>query len=130
MEAIIELSEARADQTTPADLLEAARTQLGDDVQLFLGYDFLIAFNCPTCESTDAQNIPLYGVVEKQALCPVCGTIREPQVISSFRGSEEHAHWTLAALGVPPLAILTARKNRRFLGLELTGDVSHVFDFE
>jgi hypothetical protein len=94
-----------------------------------LGHDLAVGLRCLRCGTRAPILRPLYRLTERDALCPVCGEPRVPDVVDAIRGDESILDQPLAGLGVPPLAILTAYNRNQTLGLELTGDAASFFAF-
>lgn len=127
---ILELPEARADTTTPADLLTIAKEWLGAEVQLFLGHDLVTALYCRVCEKEEPILKPLNHVTESEARCAVCGELRTSHVVTRLTGEEGLlVEQPLSSLGIPPLSILAVYADDKVLGLELTGDADTFLSF-
>ncbi len=131
LDEIITLPDAHAATTTLADLLEIARTRLGKNARLFLGYDLVVALHCKHCGISAEIVMPLYTLTENQARCPTCGERRVPDIVGEFTGKEGRiVEQPLDSFGIPPLAILTAYAGDQMIGLELSGDADTFFNFQ
>ena len=68
-----------------------------------------------------------------QAPCPSCGYhMRDPdETTHEFLGTEPFADLALSKVGIPPLDILEAisSDNQRYIGIELTGDLPNVIQY-
>ena len=130
LDEIVELPEATAATTTPAELLAAARARLGSQARLSLGFDLVTGLHCRRCQAHTDLIRPLHLLTEQDALCPTCQDARAPELLSEMDDAQHPiARLPLAQLGVPRLAILTAYTAERSLGLELSGDAAAFFDF-
>jgi adenylyltransferase/sulfurtransferase len=123
---VIELQAGAADLTGAA-LLSQAREDLGDAAILELGRDFLLGFRCPSCDRSEAVNVPLGRVAADRARCPYCGATRAARIVAHLDGSEPYAGRPLAALGVPPGEVLAVRAGGGVALYELTADVRGVW---
>jgi adenylyltransferase/sulfurtransferase len=126
---IIEMHNARAQTTTLADVCTIARSQLGDEAKVFLGYNLVVSLRCKHCDSQEALLTPHFKLTERKSLCPVCGELRIPDVMSAFSGEEQYALRPLNSLGVAPLSVLAAYNGNMSIGIELTGDLDEFLSF-
>jgi adenylyltransferase/sulfurtransferase len=129
LDEILELPKARAESTTPAELLDVARQRLGPDARLALGFDLVTGWRCRHCGEKEAVVRPLHRIPEREALCPACGEVRAADLVNELTESAAFAHQPVSTLGVPPLAILVAYNRERTLGIELAGDAETLFQF-
>lgn len=130
LDEIVELPDARADKTTPAELLSIAQDRLGKNARLVLSDNLVVALRCKHCGTAEPILKPLYKLTEREAMCPHCKEIRMPDVINELTGEESYCQEVLRSLGTPPLAILTVYHGEHTIGLELTGDAEAVLQFE
>jgi molybdopterin/thiamine biosynthesis adenylyltransferase len=158
LEQVVELSKARARETTPRQLLEMVEVKPGvGDLTLDLGRTFVMEAICSRCERHIELNRPLYRVRDVDAVCPTC-TITCPtcgfvsvgkadcpncgqQDISELRLETFHVlslgdpriepflDYPLADLGIPPLHVLRICKSQgQCINAELTGDLASLWD--
>jgi hypothetical protein len=126
LEEIVSLP-ARAQSITAGDLLAEARRRLGPSAELELSRDVLEKLVCPVCRNEEQMFASLGRVSADKAICPQCpGVRREVVTFYKIRGTEPFIGRTLAEIGVPPFAIITARTRDRAIGFELAGDASDV----
>ena len=123
--------DARADGVTIGDLLDEARRLAGPRAELELGRDMLEKLVCPDCGEQEAVFDSLGRVPASRAICPKChakGKSVRRQVVTfdRVRGDEPFLDRSAAAIGVPPLDILTVRAPGKSIGLELAGDMAEV----
>ena len=120
---------ARADTITPRQLLDEARRRLGPGAELELARDVLEKLVCPRCGAAEEMFTSLGRVAASIAWCPGCPDVRR-EVVTFYKvhGDEPFLDRTLAAIGVPPFDIVTARAPRdgRSIGLELSWDAATV----
>jgi adenylyltransferase/sulfurtransferase len=126
-DAIEELPQATAAQTTLQQMLDLARARLGPEARLELDYELVTEFYCPACGQRAAVFQPLRRLDGRQAQCPHCGRQRQAITTHTLTGKETYLERTLAEIGIPPLHILTARSGRQYAHLELTGDAASYF---
>jgi molybdopterin/thiamine biosynthesis adenylyltransferase len=131
LDEIVELPEATAESSTLAQLLAVARSKLGSQASLSLGFDLVISLYCRHCDTRSDVLRPLHLLTEAEAQCPICKEFRTPEVLNEFeRDDQPVAHLPLHQLGVPRLAILSAYLKERVIGLELSGDVAASLNFQ
>lgn len=121
-ESVIPLQEARAADTTLANLLALARERLGPDACLELDFELVTEFYCPSCEKSQAILQPLRHLDYEDAQCPQCHQSRQPLTTHAIYGTETYLDRTLLSIGIPPLHILSARNGTRTMCFELSGD--------
>lgn len=156
-EPVLEMEEAKACETTARHLLELVRAKTNDgDLQIQLGYNFVIGAVCAQCGQNREILQPLFKVRDTDAVCPTCkvtcptcGYISvaqpdcpncEQQDISELRLEVFHTlsegnqsvntflDYTLSELGIPPLHIITIKgDNGRPTFVELSGDLASVW---
>ena len=118
---------ARATALTVGNLLAEARQRLGPATELELARDVLEKLVCPRCKREEILFTSLGRVAAGKAVCPHCPDVRREVVtFYKIRGNESFLGRTLAAIGVPPFDIITARAGASAIGLELSGDVDEV----
>lgn len=155
---VLELSEARAVETTARQLLAMveAETDLSD-LSLELGRTFVIDAVCSQCGRQIGLHLPLHRVRDVDAVCPSCEvtcptcgatSVGQPdcpncgqQDISELRLETLHTlspsdatavpflDHTLAELGIPPLHVLTVRSETgQSVNVELSGDLAALWN--
>ena len=123
---IIELDTSAAD-TTPLDILALAKQELGDTAVLDLGRDVARQFVCHTCSHTRDVFRSLGMLKPADAVCPNCANAAcEVTTFHTISGDEPYADRPLAALGIPPFDIVTARTAEVSIGYCLQGDAAAV----
>lgn len=156
-EKVLELSEATAEKTTVGQLLQMAENDMGFcNPSLELGRPFVIEAICSQCDRHIVLNRPLYKLRDVDAICPycevvcpACGTVSVGQPdcpncghadISELRletfhtlskndpTTEPFLDYTMMALGIPSLHILTIRsEDGQRINVELTGDLTSLW---
>lgn len=107
---------------TARAILNQAASDLGATPTLDLGRDLLLAFACPTCQSTEQVMQPQGLVAASRALCPVCATERIPRTISTVTATDPWADEPLARLGVPDGDVVRTRAGDQVMLYELIAD--------
>ena len=126
LEEIISLDVA-ADAFSARQLLDLARQHLGPQAQLELNRDVLERLVCPRCQFDEELFFSLGRVSAEKALCPHCGhPRRDVRTFHQITGAESFLDRPLAALGIPPFDIITARLGPRQVGFELSADAPAV----
>ncbi len=125
---VIELP-AQAENTTLADMLRIARTDLGPDAVIELDQELIISLECPQCGTKDEVLRPLSEVSFEAGHCPTCGILRETTMTHAISGGEHFLQRTLASVGVPPLHILRVHNGQEYRFYELTGDLPQALHF-
>ncbi len=120
---------AKASQTTLADMLQIARTDLGPDAVLELDQELILSLTCSSCHTTENILKPISQVSFQGAHCAVCGTLREIEMAHLISGDETFLNRTLASVGVPPLHILRANNGVEYRFYELSGDLDEALHF-
>ncbi|MCG8352549.1 MAG: ThiF family adenylyltransferase [Chloroflexales bacterium] len=98
---------------TAAALLAHVPHAPSDAPTLELGRDLLIGFVCPNCDQPEAVEQPQGLVAAATAVCPRCGALRHPQVVSTVTGIDPWTEWTLARLGMQPGDLITVRAHEQ-----------------
>jgi adenylyltransferase/sulfurtransferase len=119
----------RAATSTLADLLSAARADLGADAVIELDQELILSLRCPRCRTVEQVLQPISQVSFEAAHCPACGALRETEMTHAITGGEAFLDRTLASVGVPPLHILRANNGREYRFYELTGDLPAALHF-
>jgi molybdopterin/thiamine biosynthesis adenylyltransferase/DNA-binding transcriptional regulator YhcF (GntR family) len=126
---IAELPDRRATNTTLAQMLEIARTQLGHEAVLELDQEIVLALECHACHTLTEVLKPVSRVSLEEGHCPGCGELREVHMSHVITGDEPFLERTLLSIGVPPLHILRARNSVEYGFFELTGDLEETLHF-
>jgi adenylyltransferase/sulfurtransferase len=130
LEPIVEIPGATAEGTTLAELLAIARQQLGQESILEFDSELVVAMHCPHCGEEEPIFKRMARLYENEAVCPYCNGRREMRLTHRITGDEDFLQRTLAAVDVPPLAIIRARNERERIYFELTGDKDAFLQFE
>jgi adenylyltransferase/sulfurtransferase len=93
-------------RATAAALFEAVRERLAGPRALSLDRDVVVSLECPPCGHRREVFRPRSGVSMSQAVCPGCGGMLRPELVSEVAEGSALAERSLAELGVPPLDIL------------------------
>jgi molybdopterin/thiamine biosynthesis adenylyltransferase/predicted RNA-binding Zn-ribbon protein involved in translation (DUF1610 family) len=126
LDEVIELA-ARADELTAAELLQRARQELGESVELEFARDMLEKLTCPACGDEETMFCSLGKTHADQARCPKCNEDgRDVSTFYKIRGDEPFVDRTLAEIGVPAFDVVIARSAEASIGFELSGDAAGV----
>ena len=133
---VIECQDAQADTMTFRELLVVAEKHLGKGARLNfrgMGKEIVISLVCPNCGDREEVCMREEKLTPDQAPCPSCGyNMRDPdETTHEFLGTEPFADLSLSKVGIPPLDILEAisSDNQRYIGIELTGDLPTVIQY-
>jgi hypothetical protein len=126
---ITELADRRATDTTLAQMVEIARTELGKDAVLELDQEIVLALECHRCNRVTEVLKPVSQVSLEEGRCPGCGELREVHMSHVITGDEPFLERTLLSIGVPPLHILRARNTEEYRFFELAGDLEEALHF-
>ncbi len=127
---LVELENARAQNTTAAELLAMARQHLNDSAVIVLNFELCVEMRCPNCRDSTRMLRPERKIFREELTCSACGADRYLVTTHTLGGSptdyqEDFLDAKLADLGVPALEILEARgQNGVSVYLELSGDVA------
>lgn len=97
-----------AEHATLREILESAGEGLPGAV-LDLEREIVTTLGCRSCGSTEDVCRPLDELNIALACCRSCGAERHAEIVHSLAGDSELLALTPAALGLPPLDIVTAR---------------------
>jgi adenylyltransferase/sulfurtransferase len=88
-----------------------------------LPFDLVQAFSCPSCGKVEPVLRPKEKVFQHQAICPACGSLREPEMIRTIFPDSPLAGHRLCDLGLPEHEIIEFRNPEKdeSLYLQLTG---------
>jgi len=98
-----------ASQNTVQEALAGVADRIGHRGELSLGFDLLVAFECPECEVVERVLEPAKQVPIGRCACPRCGARRRPGISNAVSESEPLARLTLGTLGIPSGQWLRAR---------------------
>lgn len=126
-EKIISLNRSVRD-TTIDDMLQIAKEHLGNEAVVELDKEIVTSFYCKNCDEKEEVFKALGLVTELEARCQKCGEIRQPEMTHQISGEEPFTDKTLAAVGVPPLEIITGRVGLEMRHFELSADLSQFED--
>lgn len=129
LEPIIELPEARSDETTLADLLEIARGRLGPEAMLEFSGELVVSMKCSHCGQEEPVFKRMARLYDSSAVCPSCGGRRDMNLTHRIMGDEPYLDKTLVEVDVPPLDIIRARNNEERVYYEITGDKETFLQF-
>lgn len=88
------------------DVIKAAAGLHADIEGLVLPYDLVTDFICSNCGNRQEVYRAKEKVYHEEARCPVCGGLREPQMITEITADHPLAGMTLQEIGIPPREIL------------------------
>ena len=126
LDEVIALDEG-VDQITPKQLLDRAKTMLGEKVQLELAREVLEKLVCPKCKREEQLFASLASVPGDMAWCPHCKDVRREVItFHQIKENDSFVNQPLSKIGVPPYDIVIARAGARSIGFELAGDAPHV----
>jgi len=108
--------------TVLGDLLETVRKAVGPDAVIELEKELVSSLRCEKCNTAESVFKTIGLVTEKEALCQVCGQIRNPEMTHIISGDEPYLDLALADIGLPEMEIITARNGLDAIYFELTGD--------
>ena len=104
------------------ELLEFARSRLGQDAVIELNNDIVTRFTCRQCERSEDVFRSLGALSERHGRCPRCERPRELETTATLYGDESFLDRTFAEIGVPPYDIVTGRAGDTRLHVEFSGD--------
>ncbi|HKD37321.1 MAG TPA: ThiF family adenylyltransferase, partial [Pirellulales bacterium] len=95
--------------TSPGQLLDRVRSDLGPRAIVEFNQDLLSSLDCPQCGENEPLFASLGKVTEGRGRCPKCKTPRIPQTYHSLDGRETFLDRSLGELGVPPWDVIAGR---------------------
>lgn len=107
-------------EITALELLRRAEEELGTNVVLELGRDFLISLHCRHCNEQEAVNAVVARVEEGRLACPKCGSSRKAEIISSLDRGSAYVNRRLSELGIPLGDVVTIRNEVKMGWYELS----------
>ncbi len=126
LDEVIETPLAR-ETATLADVLQAAGPHLKGEVVLDLPGEMVTELYCSSCDRREPFFRLLDAVDEKEAVCPVCGALRVPDVVTECEPDSPFASVPLAELGFGVLEVISARDDERSIGIEISKDREALF---
>jgi len=108
--------------TTAREVVAAVHARLGADAVVELEREIVSSLECRQCGTTQPVFLPLTRLTESAARCHGCGEMRWPNLTHNLEADASYADQPLAALGIPPLDIITGRLGFDRIHFELTGD--------
>lgn len=114
-------------------LLEEVARDLGEDALLEFDREIALSAHCP-CGEEKPLLLPVHKLRGQDLVCPKCGNTMQFESRHSFSVREREAgkapfSETLAALGIPPLHIVGARRGMEQKYYEFSADEAEIFDF-
>lgn len=121
------------DKSVAAITLRQLKTEfkriLGGDADIDLGFDLVLNASCVCGERRELLKRKEL-LIREDVICPGCGEVMATEVVSSLaKRRRKLANKTLADLGFPPAAIITAAFNGNKASIELTGDAPWVINY-
>ncbi len=107
-----------------ADIMARAATELGGFDVLELGRDFVESLACNGCGTINEVLRPAAKIPAHQLACPTCGDELDPVFVGALGTDHILLQRTPRDLGLPGQEILWTRRNTDYLGIELRGDPS------
>jgi adenylyltransferase/sulfurtransferase len=129
LDPIIELPEAKSNETTLAELLAIARERLGSEAMLEFNGELVVAMKCSHCGDEEPVFKRMARLFDSSAICPTCGGRRDMILTHRITGDEDFLERTLAAVDIPPLDIVRARNDKESVYYEITGDKASFLSF-
>lgn len=114
-------------ESTLSQFTADVRLLTQDDGILFLPQEIVTWLYCPACKSQEMVYQPYTVVLPDRQDCPVCGTSRLFDVISTLSVAHPMEDITLAQLGIPLMHILPVRTQSGWFYFELSADKEHIF---
>lgn len=111
-----------SDTANLGDVLAAAGGSVVD-----LPCEMITGLCCDSCGVTEAFYRLLDSTDAELALCPKCGRLRTPDVVTEADCDSPFAHIPLAELGFAKLEIVTVRQGDREVHIEISGDGPAIF---
>ncbi len=121
LDPIVELPEARSDQTTLADLLAIAQKELGDGAVLEFSTELIVSMTDPATGETEPVFRRMANLTEN-SLTGTSGATKQMELTYRITGDEDFLDKTLAEIDQPPMTIIRAKNGDQSAYLEITGD--------
>ena len=101
--------ERHSTELTLAEALDMVRTDVSPKAVLEFHRELCTRLYCPQCDKHEDFFGSLGKLTVRQAECPECGGMREPELTHSINGSEDYLDRTLTGIGLPLYDIITGR---------------------
>lgn len=118
----IQTLDRRSTELTGAEALDIVRAEVSDKAVVEFHRELCTRLYCPECDRYDDYFQSLGRLTVKQAECPACGAMREPELTHSLSGTEDYLDRTLADLGLPLYDIVTGRAGWDMKHFLIAGD--------
>jgi len=118
----IQKLDVRSTELTGAEALEMARSEVSAEAVVEFHRELCTRLYCPKCDQYEDYFRSLGKLSAKEAECPHCETMREPDLTHSLNGTEDYLDKTLAELGLPPYDIITGRAGWDMKHFLIAGD--------
>ena len=128
LEPVVELKEARSDQTTLGDLLAIAVEQLGEGTVLEFSTELIVSMTDPSTGVTEPVFKRMASLTEN-ALTGTSGAQKQMELTYRITGEEDFLDKTLAEVDQPPMTIIRARNGEKSAYLEISGDADWFIDY-
>lgn len=125
-ESIVE-TDLSSQTATLEDVMHIAQSHLGGEIVLDMPGEMITELHCGTCNRREPFFRLLGAVDEREAVCPVCGALRVPDVVTECEPDAPFASIPLAQLGFGALEVIAARNDKRNIGIEITMDRKALF---
>ena len=119
-------TDLKGDTATLGDVLAAVRGDEGGLV-IDLPGEMITGLCCDSCGVTEAFYRLLDSTDAERAMCPECGRLRAPTVVTECEQDSPFASIPLAELGFGKLEIVTVRQRDREAHIEISGDGPGIF---
>lgn len=107
---------------TFGELLEEARTALGEHAVLDLEHEIVLGAECQSCGSSEEIHEPIVALTGGRGLCPQCGNQWRLQMTHSIEPGDPLLARRPGDLGLPPGDVITGRSGLDRIFFVLTGD--------
>ena len=128
LEPIVELKEARSDQTTLRELLDMAVNKLGEGTELEFSTELIVSMTDPATGKTEPVFKRMASLTEN-ALTGTSGAQKQMELTYRITGEEDFLNKTLAEIDQPPMTIIRGRNGEKSAYFEISGDADWFFDF-
>jgi adenylyltransferase/sulfurtransferase len=86
--------------------MEAVSAELEGPLTLVLERDLVVGFDCPRCGWRKPVMRPRAQVSQGEGMCPSCGQMARPLLVSEVASGDELTSRSLAELGIPAYDIV------------------------
>lgn len=98
-----------ASTTTVGQMLERVRAELSPEAVLEFDREICLALHCPTCREREPVFRAVGRLTGREATCPRCHGLRDPELAHSVSGTEDWLDRTLAQVDIPAYDIVRGR---------------------